>query len=204
MPEITHNWLELGFNLIIQALAALSGGILAIVWLISWRQKLDFGILKLIHIPIMVVGPILSLIVVAFIFAFLGLFGIEGSGESSNALLTAEALEPSWLYYLVILLYVSVIIPIAEEIIFRRLYFRELKRHCGFWLAMLLSSFVFALLHMKIVAFHDNLIIFITIFIFSCLLSILYDYTKVLWVPIGIHGVYNAIIVTLSTLSLNG
>ena len=95
----------------------------------------------------------------------------------------------------IVLLYISTVLlaPITEELFFRGIILRRLGIKHNTQKAIIVSSFVFSILH-----FDIN---FFTLFFLGIILSILYYQTKTLIVPMVFHACYNFIIVSIWTLS---
>ena len=75
----------------------------------------------------------------------------------------------------------------SEELFFRGALQKALLRlSTKPWLAILMSSLIFALL-------HGTVFKFIPIFVLGILLGTVYHFTRNLWYPIIIHFLYNAI-----------
>ncbi|BDU51533.1 CPBP family intramembrane glutamic endopeptidase [Haliovirga abyssi] len=89
------------------------------------------------------------------------------------------------------LIYVILLAPILEEIIFRGIILRSLKKSFKFSTSIYISSFFFALYHM-------NFIKFIPIFILGYFLGYIYKKTNSLGVVIYFHMIYNLIPVAIT------
>jgi membrane protease YdiL (CAAX protease family) len=89
------------------------------------------------------------------------------------------------------LLLATILVPIAEEIIFR--YF--LYRYCKFCMspgkAMLLTSFIFALIHF-------NLAAFLPIFVMGIFLIFLYERYGNIIPCIILHGIHNCLVIIIA------
>ncbi len=78
--------------------------------------------------------------------------------------------------------------PLAEEFIFRGYIYGTVKRFTSPVFAAVISSALFA-------AAHGNLPALFPLWSLAILLVISYESTKCLWVPIGIHAFFNAIMI---------
>lgn len=87
--------------------------------------------------------------------------------------------------------------PIAEEILFRGLLQRMLLRRNRLWGAILQSAFLFALMHCSTSQGWRNVEIFIALFTLACIQGYLYEMTKQLWAPLGLHITFNAATVVM-------
>ncbi len=78
--------------------------------------------------------------------------------------------------------------PVTEEVIFRGYLYPVVKRHTDRPLTAILSALVFAAMHMHIPTLGP-------LFLLGILLVIAYEMTGSLWVPIGIHALFNTLTV---------
>jgi membrane protease YdiL (CAAX protease family) len=76
--------------------------------------------------------------------------------------------------------------PIAEEVFFRGFLFAGLRKLTGVWVAALLSSLLFAVVHAQ-----SGLIIPFTIV--GLMLAYLYHRSRSIYLPIGMHFFFNAV-----------
>lgn len=83
--------------------------------------------------------------------------------------------------------------PLTEEIIFRGYLYPAIKRHSDRPFAALVSAIVFAALHFHVPTLGP-------LFIFGLLLVMTYELSGSLWVPIGIHALFNTTTVVLQVL----
>lgn len=95
------------------------------------------------------------------------------------------------LNFLVTLLGVGVLAPIAEELYFRGLLHRWFRSRFSFWPAVLLSSGIFALGH------FDSLAVVASTFILGIILAVTFERGRSLWLPILIHMINNSLAVVL-------
>ncbi len=79
-----------------------------------------------------------------------------------------------------------IVAPICEECCFRGFLYNTLKLHCGIFTATIATGLLFS-------AVHVALLQFIPLAVFGCVMCIVYEYTRRLWVPIVIHMLFNAI-----------
>ncbi len=79
-----------------------------------------------------------------------------------------------------------IIAPIYEEILFRGIFFPYLVQKTGLIPGMLIISACFAVMH-----FH--LPSFVPLMLLSATLCLSYWRTQTLWVPIGIHAIFNTV-----------
>ena len=91
-------------------------------------------------------------------------------------------------------LIVAVLVPIVEEILFRGILYKGLRQKLGFISAAILSSIIFAVLHIQShLVWQANLILITVILCLSLGITYAYEKTGNLWVCIIIHMINNAI-----------
>lgn len=80
--------------------------------------------------------------------------------------------------------------PFVEELVFRGFFYGVLKRHTSAMFAAFVTAAIFAVAHQNILALLPlwGLALFLTLF---------YEASRCLWVPIGMHAIFNAVNVTL-------
>lgn len=115
------------------------------------------------------------------------LFGI--TEQSQN---TIEIMAIAFNFPLFIII-VSVVGPILEELIFRKIIFGELNKRTNFLIAAFVSSFIFAIVH----ADFTHLLVYL---IMGLVFSFLYVQTKRIIVPIFAHVAMNSIVVVIQFL----
>lgn len=114
-------------------------------------------------------------------------FGIELGSENTEFLVEVASVTPLFI------IVTSVFGPILEEIIFRKLLFGNLQKRFNFFISALLSSIVFAIVHMD----------FTHILIYSAMgftFAFLYVKTKRILVPIFAHVAMNTLVVVVQLL----
>jgi membrane protease YdiL (CAAX protease family) len=78
-----------------------------------------------------------------------------------------------------------VIAPLCEEFLFRGYFYPVGKRYVGPWISGLFTAALFA-------AFHASLTSFAGLFVLAIALTLAYERTGTLAVPITMHGLFNA------------
>lgn len=91
---------------------------------------------------------------------------------------------------LAIVVTACVLQPVAEEILFRGYVYPAIKRHSDRPFAALVSALIFAALHFHVPTLGP-------LFVFGLLLVVTYEASGSLWVPIGIHALFNTTTVVL-------
>ena len=82
------------------------------------------------------------------------------------------------------------LVDVSEEIFFRGILFRMINRRWNIWAALVISALIFGGLHI----FNDNATLWSSIAIAieaGSLLGAAYAYSKNIWLPIGIHWIWN-------------
>lgn len=82
------------------------------------------------------------------------------------------------------------LVAVSEEIFFRGILFHMINRRWNLWAALVISALIFGGLHI----FNDNATLWSSIAIAieaGSLLGAAYAYNKNLWLPIGIHWIWN-------------
>ena len=82
------------------------------------------------------------------------------------------------------------LVAVSEEIFFRGILFHMINRRWNIWAALVISALIFGGLHI----FNDNATLWSSIAIAieaGSLLGAAYAYSKNLWLPIGIHWIWN-------------
>lgn len=133
------------------------------------------------------VGGVFALFLLQFLATLIN-FAIFGQVSGSEHTRQVETLTR---YSPVFLLTVSIVGPILEEIVFRKILFGSLRNKIGFWFAAIISSLVFAVMHQDL----RNLLVYVLIGIFLCFT---YQMTRRITVNMFMHATMNAIVVLIS------
>jgi len=166
---------------------------LAVVWFFAiFRRKSNlrdlglryYSIAKTIWYSFL---SLLAIFFVSFLYMFLmnSLFGIENPGSKIEILVGNRSISSN-----ILLVVVAVIAPFSEEVFFRGFLYSAFKKSWGVNVALLLSSFLFAIVHLELYSF-------IPLIIIGWLLAYLFEKTKSLLMPIFLHGVYNLILILI-------
>jgi membrane protease YdiL (CAAX protease family) len=95
-------------------------------------------------------------------------------------------LAASWPDRLALGIVTILLVPVAEEILFRGIIYAWVSQISYRWLGVLISSLLFALA-------HGNLLAFLPLFLFAVMLALLYEKTKNLLTCITTHAVFNGL-----------
>ncbi|MFC3883411.1 CPBP family intramembrane glutamic endopeptidase [Bacillus songklensis] len=115
------------------------------------------------------------------------LFGIDPGSQNTKVIVDLVKLTP----FLIIV--TSVIGPILEEIIFRKIIFRTLTPRLGFFLSAIISAFIFGVVHLD----FSHLLIYTAM---GLVFAYLYAKTDQILVPIFAHVMMNTIVVLSQTI----
>jgi len=86
--------------------------------------------------------------------------------------------------------------PIVEELFFRGVIYGHLRRRGRFWVALLVSSLVYASLNLNPTTFFANLAL-------GAALALVLERTQSIWGAVAAHSAFNAVTVLLYLLILN-
>ena len=166
---------------------------IAMVIVVPWRVKKyqttkeDLGIDKPVHWLDFLLAPsgflvyiFLSGILVLLATQFLTFIDLDQAQDTGF-----NALSQGYEYILAFLMLV-IIAPLAEEILFRGYLLGKLRKHVSTWLAILITSLLFGLVH-----FAWN--VGIDVFALSIVLCLLRIYTKRLWPAVFLHMLKNGL-----------
>lgn len=96
----------------------------------------------------------------------------------------------SWFGAISMFFIAGILIPFAEELFFRGMLYQWLRRHLGVWSSILLSAFIFAVL-------HGELSIAGAAFVSGIILAWTFEYSQSLWASFTIHAINNGMKILL-------
>ncbi len=96
--------------------------------------------------------------------------------------------------WIAVMLCGGLLVPVAEEVVFRGCMYPGFKKSLGSFWAAVLSSLAFMIVHGELIAFPP-------IFIIGMITAYVYERTRSLYVPIAVHAVNNLIGLTVVALS---
>src|SRR5690606_7792760 len=100
----------------------------------------------------------------------------------------------------VLAVFIAVVLaPVTEEIVFRGALFRSLRPRMGVWPAALLSSLIFAFIHVEVVTSQP--LALVGLFLLGMVFAIGLQKSGSLLVPILAHAVFNATSIGLAILA---
>lgn len=89
------------------------------------------------------------------------------------------------------------LVPIIEELLFRGLLQNFFQAVVGARAACILASLFFALFHFTLEQGYTNVELLTGLFLYSFFMGVFYVRTASLWVPIGMHALFNALSILL-------
>lgn len=153
------------------------------VGLVEWLGlKWSSGWLVLLIAPGAVLGMWLFFggLQVAGFMKWIESFGVEAVQDTVKLL--QESNDPVILGLMVVA--AVVVAPFCEEIVFRGYLYAASKKFAGPWAAGACSALVFA-------AAHGSLAALLPLFVFGCVLALIYEKTGSIWAPIAVHFCFN-------------
>lgn len=112
------------------------------------------------------------------------LFGVTPGSENTREIISMIEVAPQ------VILVSSVIAPILEEIVFRKIIFGTLHKEVNFWIAALISSLIFSVAHFEL----NHILLYASL---GLTFAFLYVKTNQILVPIMTHILMNSIVVFL-------
>lgn len=120
-----------------------------------------------------------------------GLLTVFGIESGSNTIEQFGQQDPR--VYLLLVPFSFLFIGPGEELLYRGVVQGRLREAFGPWVAIVLASFVFAVIHVFSVTGEGRLTYLAILFILSPVLGAAYEWTENLVVPSLIHGAFNAV-----------
>ncbi|MGH7217863.1 MAG: lysostaphin resistance A-like protein [Candidatus Microsaccharimonas sp.] len=128
----------------------------------------------------MVVYLILTTLVMSFAVQYLTFINFEQAQDTGFAEVTTQ------FEYILAFISLVIIAPIAEEVLFRGYLFGKLRKYVPLWLAILVTSALFA-------AVHGQWNVALDVFVLSVVMCLLRVVSKSLWPAILLHMMKNGI-----------
>ncbi len=104
-----------------------------------------------------------------------------------------QAIAPdgfSWFGATGMIVLAGIVVPIAEELFFRGMLYRWMRSRWSVWLASVVSSLLFAIVHIELATA-------LPVFVLGMVLALVYEHSRSLWTSILIHCVNNLIAIGL-------
>lgn len=152
------------------------------------ENKIELGIKTTPLLSIVwIIGGVIGLYVAQIICSII-LTSIAGSmSESANTELLVNLTKSAPIF----LIFISILGPILEELVFRKVIFGGLSNRINIHVAAVISSLFFGLL-------HGDISFLLTYFVIGLILCFLYTKTKRIAVSMGAHILMNTIVLVLS------
>ncbi|KGL40318.1 CPBP family intramembrane glutamic endopeptidase [Listeria booriae] len=157
-----------------------------IVWLLLRKQprstKIEQGQPASVSVSVIyaVLGFVALLIGQTIAISIMSMFGVGGASQNTEMLGEMARAVP------IVVVFTSVLAPILEEIVFRKIIFGELASRLNIHVAAVISSLFFGLMHMEL----SYLLVYVVIGLMLCYM---YTKTKRIAVPIAAHMLMNII-----------
>lgn len=187
---------RIGIREIVSDLILRIGLLLFMVGFLRFRQ-LDLqaltGISKIGFWRTLGTGVVLLLAAYPLIYladAMMQRLGGEGVNSSRQQIVDLFAGSDTIGQRIIIIFLAVVIAPISEEFIFRFFLYGVFKRYGGWFVALVLSSILFAAVHMHTPSFA-------ALFALGCCFAIAYEWSGSILVSMTMHALFNAITLTL-------
>lgn len=114
-------------------------------------------------------------------------FGIEAQEQEAIQVLKAQKENIG------LIVFITIIIPIIEEILFRGYLLQGLKSVLKPSWSIALTALVFAFFHFSAGQGFSNITIIVSLFMLACFMGYLVEKTGSLWSSIGLHMAFNSI-----------
>jgi len=186
------------------AAVGLAGGLVLVVMLLR-RRGVDLaaavGPVRPLGRPVLIgtaIGGGALLVSGVLIDALMRLTGREG--EPEQVLLSGVGEGP--LATVLVVVVAVVLAPLAEELLFRGLLFRSLRRRLGLAASALVSAGVFAVVHTEVVISQP--LALVGLLLLGAVFAVAYERTGTLVVPVVGHAVFNGLTLVAVAVSAGG
>ena len=180
-------------------LAVMFGIIASLRWRgIDWREIFGFRQLSPVSIgarAFVLLVCALPLIGAALSWSQFVLEGGGGEDASRQEIVRFLAQSPSDIARLVVTLSAVVLAPLQEEFIFRGYIYGVLRKYAGVPAGILVNAALFAGIHLHAPSFAG-------LFVLAVCLTLAYEWTGSLLVPMAVHGLFNSL--SILTLFMGG
>ena len=192
-------------KLLISLLQLFMAALAISTWLIIFSKKKNFDLKGLFKWgPSSFLGDIsfglftylISLPIIGFIndsAEQLNLYFFGYKGPDQGAVLYLKSVKEDPFIFFLTLISIVIIAPLVEEVLFRGLLQRYIKRWLGNKAALLLSSLSFAMMHFQMAQGIGNIPLVISLFVFALYLGFIYEKKKSLVASITLHFIFNLV-----------
>ena len=169
--------IDLVFAILISSIVTLL--IVFLIYRKNTAKELDLGKMSIKNIGIVVMLGITLNILVSYVIYVFDLDRLSpGHAELMELLLGNST-------FIITLLAMGIFGPILEEVIFRGIIYKELKKIANYWVAMILQALIFGVI-------HGNLLQGTYAFILGIIMAVIYDKSKSLVSAIIFHIAFNS------------
>ena len=198
LQNLLARWIdETSFMVIAQSLVFHWAGLAFVVVLLARRRmpwKSAFGLTRSRFFKRLVQGAVflLATMPVLLFYTLLYHVGLQLTGHEPQLqdVVFAISDETSTGIRIYFVLLATIIAPFFEEILFRGIALPIFAKRLGLGPAIILVAVIFAMIHGHVPSL-------VPLFLLSVALSVAYIYTESLWVSIVMHGLFNALTVTI-------
>ena len=154
-----------------------------------FKEASEYGVTRYKNATLLqwILIPLLGIVSCTVLNNLIGISGISELFPGFSEL--AELLYVGNLFLEVLTM--AIVAPLVEEIVFRGLAYRRMKRYTRPWIAAIISALLFGLYHMNVVQG-------VYAFFLGLLLIVVYEKFKSLWAPILFHAAANMFSIFLS------
>lgn len=157
---------------------------------ITVLEKLKLNNIKLLYLPIAVAAAVAIFLACSIISTYSRLIMEILDIKMTKSLVPLLAKECSNTSFIVIAFGVIIVAPLIEEIIFRRIIYSWLVKKSSKWVAIILTSALFAII-------HDSLSVFAALFFLAIGFQLIYLKYNSLIPAIIMHACFNSITVII-------
>lgn len=179
-------------------LTAIAGAVLIpVLYFFYWRDERYYKVegfynLKKINPVKYVFAVCLGVFVCLFLNQLITLLSVKSISSGYQVVESNRQEAAIWLQ----LVATVIIAPIEEELLFRGLLFKRMRRQQGFYSSMIVSSLIFGLV-------HGNLVQFIYAMMAGMFFAFVFEAYKNIWAPIIMHMAANLVSVVVTVLAGN-
>ncbi|ABR47258.1 Abortive infection protein [Alkaliphilus metalliredigens QYMF] len=141
-------------------------------------------------IALVIVGITMNL-VLGLVASFVFRIGIFGKAQMEYSIILKERMNGD---FLVDLITAGINAPFIEEMLFRGLIFKELKKNMSVVCAVIIQAILFSI-------YHRELIQSMGAFFAGVLLCLVYIWFKSIWAPVIIHMTHNLFVIIVSNIA---
>lgn len=170
----------------VQDIGFILAPILVATWFATRPRLEDFGLGRPGRVWV-AVGLTAAIYVGFIIFsaAWVSVLGID----SQDTLPDELGVDDATVNLVLVLLLVTIMAPVAEEILFRGYVFRAMRNATPYWVAAIISGVIFGGIHLG----SSPVGFIVPLMVLGAGLALLYQWTGSLYAPVALHALNNAI-----------